>query len=167
MADDAYGNLVRVENAAGKAGLTDGNFTPGQLLSSIKQGDPRIRHRAFSRGEARMQDLGRAGQEVLGSSVPNSGTADRLLLPSLARMGTSGTGLGVASAVDPTGASQAVLAALGGGAAAYTPIVQRLLVAAASSRPAEAAAARRALAQIAPHLAVPGAVGANNFFEGE
>lgn len=167
MADDAYGNLVRVEGAANKAALTGGNFTPGQLLQSIKQGDPRIRHRGFARGEARMQDLGRAGQEVLGSTVPDSGTAGRLLLPSLARGVTSGGAGGVAAALDPTGASQTVLAGLGAGAAAYTPLVQRLLVAAASSRPEVAAAARAQLARIAPHLAVPGAVGANNFFEGE
>lgn len=167
MADDAYGNLVRVENAANRAALTGGNFTPGQLLQSIKQGDPRIRHRGFARGEARMQDFAQAGQEVLGSTVPNSGSADRLLLPSLARGATTGTGLGAASAVDPTGASQAVLATLGAGAAAYTPLVQRLLVAAASNRPEVAAAARAQLARIAPHLAVPGAAAANGFFSEE
>lgn len=147
MADDAYGNLVRIENAAGKAAQTGGNFTPGQLLSAVKQGDPRIRHRGFSRGEARLQDLAQAGREVLGDTVPDSGTAGRMLLA-----GASGSGLGAGVFLDPTGASQAVASALAAGTLMYTPRIQRLLVAAASSRPAEAATARRALQEIAARL---------------
>lgn len=76
-ADQAWANLVRVENAAGRRATSEGVFTPGDLLAAVKQGDPRIRHRGFSRGEALMQDWATAGQNVIGRGYPDSGTAGR------------------------------------------------------------------------------------------
>lgn len=157
MADDAYGRQVLVENAANRSAVGEGRFTPGELLQSIRQGDPRVRHRGFARGEGRMQDWAEAGQGVLGNKVPNSGTAGRAAT-------TLGVGLLGGAAIDPTIATATVA-----GMAAYTPLVQRLLVEAVAGggRGPRAAAARRELARIAPHLAVPGGKLGSGLFDQE
>lgn len=141
-ADRAYANLVRVEGASKGAMNSEGVFTPGQLNSAVRQADQSVRDRATGRGTALMQDLGNAGQTVLGNKVPNSGTADRLML------GSAGLGAGL---INP-----AIPAALLGGAAMYTAPMQRLLRGAVASRPQSAEAIAQALLQASPRLA-PGA----------
>lgn len=141
-ADRAYANLVRVEGASKAAMNAEGVFTPAQLNSAIRQADTSVRDRATARGTALMQDLGNAGQQVLGNKVPNSGTADRLML--------GGAGLG-AYFVDPL-----IPAALVGGAAMYTSPVQSLLRGAVSARPQAAQAVSDSLLQASPRL-LPGA----------
>ena len=138
-ADKAYAQLVRIEGAAKAAHNNEGVFTPAQLAASVRQADNSVRDRATSRGEALMQDLSRAGQNVLGNKVPNSGTADRLML--------GGAGLG-AYFVDPL-----IPAGLLGGAAMYTPPLQALLRSAAASRPQAAQTVRDALNKSATSLA--------------
>lgn len=141
-ADAGWANLVRVEGA-GKAALnSEGVFTPAQLNAAVRQADQSVRGRAIGRGTALMQDLGTAGQNVLGNKVPNSGTADRLML--------GGAGLG-AYFVNP-----AIPAGLLGGAAMYTSPVQSLLRGAVTARPQNAQAVSNALLQASPRL-VPGA----------
>jgi hypothetical protein len=54
-------------------------FTPGDFMAAVRQGDPRIRHRGFARGEALEQDWGSAGQQVMGNRYPDSGSPGRLL----------------------------------------------------------------------------------------
>jgi hypothetical protein len=91
--NSAFADFVRVQRAAASAGAREGVFTPAQLLSAARASDISKRKGAFARGEARMQDIGQAGQEVLGSKIPDSGTPYRL------GVGAAGlTGLG---AVDP------------------------------------------------------------------
>jgi hypothetical protein len=80
-ADTAYANLVRVEGAAGRAGASEGVNTPGQLLAAVKSADQTARKRGFAAGHGLMQDLGSAGQSVIGNKVPDSGTAGRLMTP--------------------------------------------------------------------------------------
>ena len=121
-ANAADANLVRVEGAAKAAKNNEGVFTPAQLNAAIQQADNSVRKRAVSRGNALMQDLGTAGQNVLGNKVPNSGTFDR------AALGVGGLGAGL---FEPT-----IPAALIGGAALYSSPIQSLLRGAASSRPA-------------------------------
>lgn len=75
----AYANLVRVEKAGGTTGAEKGVFTPSQLHSAVRAKDDSLNKRAFARGKAMMQDLSSQGQEVLPSSVPDSGTAGRLM----------------------------------------------------------------------------------------
>src|SRR6185369_4258761 len=79
-ANEGWANLVRVEGASKLAKNSEGVFTPGMLNSAIQTADKSVRKRAVSRGEALMQDLGNAGQNVLGNKVPDSGTAGRLML---------------------------------------------------------------------------------------
>lgn len=130
-ANAAYANLVRVEGAAKSAKNNGGVFTPAQLNMAIQTADSSVRKRAVSRGTALMQDLGNAGQSVLGNRVPNSGTADRGML------GIGALSTGLYNPMIPAG--------LLGGAALYTTPAQRLLVGAASARPQAAKAVAKAL----------------------
>jgi hypothetical protein len=91
--NSAFADFTRIQRAAASAGAREGVFTPAQLLSAAKAGDISKRKGAFARGEARMQDIAQAGQEVLGSRIPDSGTPYRL--------GLGAAGLGGIGALDP------------------------------------------------------------------
>lgn len=126
-ADRGWANLVRVEDAANRAVNNNGVFTPAQLNAAVKAGDFSVRRNAMAHGDALMQDLGVAGQNVLGNKVPDSGTASRLLWPLLV-----GGGAGA-----PFAPATAALVGGGllGGAGLYTSPMQRLLTGAVTSRP--------------------------------
>lgn len=105
--NSAFADFTRVQRAAASAGGREGVFTPAQLLNAAKAADISKRKGSFARGEARMQDIAQAGEQVLGSRIPDSGTPYRL------GVGAAGlTGLG---ALDPMTATLGA-AALG----AYT-----------------------------------------------
>lgn len=142
-ADAAWANLVRVEGAS-KAGMNNsGMFTPGQLNMAVRQADTSVRDRATARGTALMQDLGNAGQSVLGNRVPNSFTTDRALL--------AGGGLGsyFLDPMIPTG--------LLGAGLMYTKPMQSLLSGAVSARPQGAKAVADATRKSSPMLVPFGA----------
>jgi hypothetical protein len=141
-ANAAYANLVRVEGAAKAAKNSDGVFTPAQLNAAIQQADNSVRKRAVARGNALMQDLGTAGQNVLGNKVPNSGTFDR------AALGIGGLGAGLVNPMIP--------AALIGGAGLYSSPVQSLLRSLVASRPALAEPVAGLLNRSAPVLGTTG-----------
>jgi hypothetical protein len=138
-ADEGWANLVRVEGASKAAANSDGLFTPGQLNTAIRVADKSTRKRAVARGEALMQDLGSAGQNVLGNKVPDSGTAGRLLF--------GGGALGGLYALEPTAA-----AGLLGSAVLYTPQAQALLRYAVANRPELAGPIAEALKKASPAL---------------
>lgn len=138
-ADEGWANLVRVEGAAKGAKGTDGIFTPGQLLTAVRQADTSVRDRATARGTALMQDWASQAQSVLGNKYPDSGTAGRLML------GAGGLASGAVSPLIPAG--------LLGGAAAYIPAIQKLLVGSVANRPAAAAKIAGLLGDSAPMLA--------------
>lgn len=142
-ADTAYANLVRVEGASKNALQTGGFFTPGQLGSAVRQADQSVRDRATARGTALMQDLAGAGQSVLGNKVPNSATADRLML------GAGGLGAGMLNPAIPL--------SLLGGAGLYTSPLQGLLRGAVTARPQAAQAVRQSLLQASPGFVPAGA----------
>lgn len=87
-ANSAFRNLSIIEDAALKADNAGGVFTPAQLGMATKQNAKRFggKH-AAARGDVPMRELQQAGQEILPSTMGNSGTADRVLatavLPSL------------------------------------------------------------------------------------
>lgn len=124
-ADEAWANLVRVEGAAKAAINNGGVFTPAQLNMAARQADTSVRDRATARGTALMQDLGNAGQGVLGNKVPNSGTAERLMY-------------GGGAAIGGYFLNPAIPAGLLASAGLYTGPFQGLLRGAVSSRPAAA-----------------------------
>lgn len=140
--NQGYANFKRMERAASYVGAEDGAFSSANLQSAVKALDRSKDKGGFARGDALMQDLSDASKSVLGNRVPNSGTADRLML-----IGTGG-----AAALDPflTGS------AIGAGALAYTNPVQRLLSASLANRPQAAKPIAGLLNQASPMLSPAG-----------
>lgn len=146
-ADLAYAKLVRTEDAAKRSVVGDGQFTPAQFLGSVKSNAALVRGRDFSRGTALGQQLGEAGQRVLGNTVPDSGTAGRMM--PLLQGGAAVADLGLTAGLT------------GGGMAAYTPAVQRALVNALSRRGPSAPFTAEEVRKLAP-LLNPLAIGLMN-----
>lgn len=145
-ADEAYANLLILERAA--QNTAEGVFTPNQLRSAVRAADPTLRKRATAHGKARMQDLARAGQQVLQSKTPDSGTAGRMLL--------SGGVLG-AGVYNP-----AVFLPPLAGAVPYMPPIQQALVGLLTNRPQGAQTVADLLRRAAPGVTagtVPAATG--------
>jgi hypothetical protein len=130
--------LTRIEDAV-PTGSAEGVFTPFQLARSVEKADSSVRHRAYVRGEALLQDLSDAGLKVLGNKYPNSGTAGR----TLAGLGV----LGGAAALNPASA-----VALASSALAYAPSTQRILgLMVNGERPAVAQNVGKAIQTAAPY----------------
>lgn len=89
----AYAAMTRVERAAAAAGSKEGIFTPAALRAATKAMDTSARSRRFARGDAMMQGLAESAEEVLGNTVPNSGTVDRAIPGAL---------LGAGAYIEPT-----------------------------------------------------------------
>lgn len=139
--NQSYAMLTRIQRAAGGSGATDGVFTPAQLSSAVRASDRSARKGAFARGDALMQDLSDAAKGVMQGTVPNSGTADRLLLS------------GGAAIVSPMSAL-----GLGAASAPYLPAINRLAAAALARRPQFAPRVAEAISQglvPAPFVAAP------------
>jgi hypothetical protein len=134
----AWANFKRVQKAAGYVGAEDGVFSPAQLQSAVRALDRSKDKARFSEGNALMQDLSDAGKAVLGSKVPDSGTAGRLML---------GGGAAGAAMLDPSLTAPALL---GAGAAAYSRPVQNMLATMLASRPQAAQPVANAFRQSAP-----------------
>jgi hypothetical protein len=124
--NQAYSQFKRIQRAASSVGAIDGNFTPSQLQGAVKALDRSKDKASFARGNAQMQDLTDAGRSVLGDSLPNSGTADRLLLG----------GSGLAALMEPN-----IGVPLLAGASLYTQPGQSLLNNLVTRRPGFAAPA--------------------------
>jgi len=139
--DQGWANLVRIEGAAKAGKNAEGVFTPGQLNQAISAADQSTRKRAVARGTALMQDLGNAGQSVIGNKVPNSFTTDRALL-SLGSLG--------GYAISP-----AIPGALLAGGALYTQPAQNALVRMVANRPDFAPALAQGIRRAAPMLGMP------------
>lgn len=147
-ANAAYANFVRLRGAAASQGAMNngGVFTAAQLQNAVKGADKSAGKGATATGNALMQDLSSAGQSVLGSKYPDSGTAGRSML-GLAAGAMAGHAFLPPGAIAP--------AALGMGAAAlpYTAPGQRLAQALLMSRPAGAVPVGNALARYGVPLA--------------
>jgi hypothetical protein len=78
-ANEAWANYVRVSRAAASSGAKEGVFSPAQLRMAVRASDPSLRKMDFGKGEALMQDLSDAAESTLPSTVPDSGTPERLL----------------------------------------------------------------------------------------
>jgi hypothetical protein len=111
-ADGAYALMLRVGNAAGRAGSKEGVFSPAALRGAVRQMDSSMRKKAFARGDALMQDFAESAENVLGPRVPDSGTAGRAMLPL-----SIPAALAYADPLMATGAATAMLP--------YTPMGQR------------------------------------------
>jgi hypothetical protein len=149
--NQGYAQLVRIEGAAAKAGPLPGGgeaggiFTPQQLLIATRQADQSVRNRASARGSALMQDIAEAGKSVLPSSVPDSGTARRML----ASGAVLGTGAGLLHLLDPM-----TLGAVLGSAAGYSKLGTRALQTLLTERPSFAPAIAAALVKVGRPAAI-------------
>lgn len=123
-----FANLLRVERAAANA-AGEGVFTPGQLQTATRVLDASGRKKASAAGRALMQDLATNAREVLPSSVPNSGTAERLLLP----LAIAGAGGYATTLDDPRLQMLGAVGLLGG--AAYSQPGQAIISRALTQRP--------------------------------
>lgn len=150
-ADQAYANLVRIENAANRGINDGGRFTPAQLNQAVRATDRSVRHNQSARGDALMQDFSGAGQAILGGTVPDSGTAGRATLAAV------GLGLGAAHLGIP--------AALLGGATMYTRPMQALVRGSIMTRPQNAQQIAGALTRAAPALAPAASLGGLDMLE--
>lgn len=81
-ANAAWADASRLRYASGMAGSKEGVFGPNQLNQAVKH--EALTKGQFARGQARMQDVSDAAEKVLGSTVPDSGTAARLFAGALA-----------------------------------------------------------------------------------
>jgi hypothetical protein len=134
-----YANFKRLQKAASSVAAEDGAFTPAMLHSAVRAADRSKDKARFAEGGALMQDLSAAGKTMLNNKVPNSGTADRLML------GGAGLSAGLVSPMIPAG--------LLGGAAMYSQPMQALLSGAITNRPQSAQAIAEAMRRTSPLLA--------------
>jgi hypothetical protein len=123
-ARETWANVVRLRKAASMATGEPGVFSPAQLQGAVRQMDKSVGKGATARGDALMGKLADAGRTVLGNTVPNSGTAERLA--NFALLGSLGAG----ATISPTAAAGGALAL-----APYTKSGQALMAALLAKRP--------------------------------
>lgn len=151
-ANEAWANFARLRSAASSIGAAnnEGIFTAAQLQNAVKAGDKSVGKGAFATGNALMQDLSGAGQRVLGSKYPDSGTAGRGLMALLA---PGGIAAGLTTAPMPT---LATLGGIGLGSLPYTTAGQRAAAALLTARPQFANAIGNAVTQFGPRVVAGG-----------
>jgi hypothetical protein len=130
--NSAYANFKRIQRAASGVGAEDGVFTPAQLHNAARAMDRTKDKRAFSEGDALMQDLTAAGKAVMPSKVPDSGTAGRLMNNMFSLGGLASTAGGLAASIPAYVAysrpgSAAINAVVNNGVKPATNALQRLL----------------------------------------
>lgn len=116
-ADAGYAKLVRIENAAARVGGEAGTFSPKAFDRAVQKEAGGVRSKSYLRGDALMQDYATAGKN-LDDTLPNSGTADRVMTG----YAVGGPIAGAAIYADP-----ATAAVLGGIATAYAPGVRKVM----------------------------------------
>lgn len=147
-ANQSFAKFLRVQKASGMIGAQEGVFSPGQLLSATKSLDESIRKGKFSKGVAEMQPLAEQAKTVMGSNLPDSGTAYR---------GQAGLGVLGAGYLEPT----TLLAPLAIGAS-YTKPMQDLIRLLIMERPELLRQAGTGLSNISPTVSrvlAPGLLG--------
>ena len=136
--DRSWATLLRVEDAANRT--KDGIFTPAALRSASKKLDESLRHVSSAHGNALMQDLAKAGEEVLSAQVPDSGTPFRVF-----------TGLGAGYLLDPR-----LAVGMAASGAAYTRPGMSVLAHALASRPQSVRALGQGVGALMPYSAAAG-----------
>lgn len=115
----AWAGFQRVEDASIRRVASDGVFTPADLLSSVKSwATGSGQKHSLAAGDQMLQDFAKAGQEVLPNKLPNSTTADRIMLRDAVGGGAAGAAGG--SIAGAATAHPLTALGLGAGLAAYT-----------------------------------------------
>jgi hypothetical protein len=130
-ANQAWANFARIRAAGASQGAmnNEGVFTAGQLQNAVRSADKSAGKGATATGNALMQDLSGAGQRVLGSKYPDSGTTGRGLM-SLLAPGSIAAGMATA----PT-STLLTLGGIGASSLPYTQLGQRAAAALLTARP--------------------------------
>jgi hypothetical protein len=141
--NEGYANFKKAQNAASSATAQEGTFTPAQLHRAVRAGDTSKDKARFAEGNALMQDLSRAGKDVLPSAVPDSGTPLRSMIAYAATHPVKATVFGIplgAASLAYTRPGQAALQSLLSGGGTRQPmglqeIIQQAVL--ANARPQE------------------------------
>jgi hypothetical protein len=143
-ANQAWANFARIRAAGASQGAmnNDGVFTAGQLQNAVRSADKSVGKGATATGNALMQDLSGAGQRVLGSKYPDSGSIGRGLM-SLGFLSAPGT------AVNPT-TTLATLGGIAAGSLPYTQLGQRTAAKLLTTRPQLAQPVGKAVSKLGP-----------------
>jgi hypothetical protein len=115
-------------------------FTPAQLAQAVRAQDTSVGKGASATGQALMQDLAEQGTNILGSKVPDSGTAGRLAL-----LG------GGAAAGSATGTAMPLAAALTAGSLPY--VGRKATAAVLTKRPESAKKLAELIRKSSPYIA--------------
>lgn len=145
-----WANFKRVQKASGAVGTDMGVFTPAQLQNAVRALDKSKDKSAFSKGAALMQDLSDPAKSRMASSIPNSGTADRLA--AMAVLSTLGGGAVVNPLLMPAAAT----------GAAYLPIGRRIAQAILTERPEIVRKTGDLASKYAKYLSTPTALTLSN-----
>lgn len=128
-ANRANRNVSTLDDAVISAKNQGGEFMPSQLMNATTTNTKRLSgKRAAAEGRGPFFELAEAGQEVLPSKVPDSGTAGRIALPIIAS-GLAGGGTYAASEEENAPTSSAGAAIIAGllASAPYSPAARASL----------------------------------------
>jgi|GEM_PF-5247271 hypothetical protein len=140
-ANAAFKQLLPVEKAVTVAATGQGGtFTPAQLLRGMKGAQRGPRKTKFAKGEMPMQPFAAAAQEVMGRTIPDSGTAGRLDVMGLTdvpRMATRAVGIPLMSSIYGGGSTMAATTGLLGSARPLARGLAPMTAAGVAQQPAE------------------------------
>ena len=134
--------LARMEDAAGRAGVDNGEFGPTQLKAAADKLGFGTNRGNRANNTARLGDLANAAADVMRNTTANSGTPDRLLAGSLL---TGSVPLGIGAGINPLAG-----AAVGASMLGYVPGIADILQKMAINRPQVLQQAGRAVERSAP-----------------
>ena len=120
--DRAYGNFEIIRKASMRRKQEE-SWTPVDVLGEAAKADPTARKSQFSSGRARMQRGARVAQDVIGRSIPDSGTAGRLEATKL----LTGGGLAGGIYADPIIGAPLALGTMAAYSKAGVPIARNVL----------------------------------------
>jgi hypothetical protein len=97
-----YRNLLPVDNAmaTSQAGAIAGDIPPSRLFNEVMRQQGK---KGMTTGQGELNDLARVGTAFVRDNIPDSGTAQRMLMQNLLTGGTAG-GAGYMASGDPTAA---------------------------------------------------------------
>ena len=121
----AYSNFIPLRKVAAKA--DESLFTPAKALQAVRAEERKLGAVGESRlaaGEGRMQEAIESAKDIIGTTMPDSGTAGRLT-----GLGLLGGGLGIATGTGYLSPEQAIALTASGliGRGAYSPTGQMVL----------------------------------------
>lgn len=141
--DRGFAEYAIIRDASSRTGSKEGLFSPEALSSeAMKSARTRVSKNVAAKREGALQDIGQASEKVLGRTIPDSGTAGRVL-PWALPAGISGAGASMG--LDPITSLLLGYGALGAGSSAYSRGGQNILRGILFDRPAGAQAARKAI----------------------